>query len=219
MTVEQDAPRGPAARPAAPPTSSAPDSAWSSFPAPPPRGLLRRGLDALYLGAGVAAGVFLIAILLLMLGLALGRQVGVNIPAGDEFAAWSMAAMAFLGLAHTFKAGDMIRVGLLVDRLRGRTRRLAEIVALTIGVVFVGYFAWHATQFTWLSYQLGDRAQGVLPVPLWIPQLGYAGGLVLLAIAFLDELVLVLRGGKPSYERDPPATAEEAVERAASSAV
>ena len=56
-----------------------------------------------------------------------------------------MAAMAFLGLAHTFKSGEMIRVGLLIDRFSGRKRQVIEVAALVVGIVFVGYFAWHAS--------------------------------------------------------------------------
>src|SRR5918994_5773210 len=98
--------------------------------------MIRRALDGLYRFAGYLAGLFLIVIFLLMMGLSLGRGIGVNIPAGDDFASWSMAAMAFLGLAHTFRSGEMIRVGLLTDRLRGRTRWAFEIVALVLGVGF-----------------------------------------------------------------------------------
>jgi TRAP-type C4-dicarboxylate transport system permease small subunit len=181
--------------------------------------ILRRGLDALYLGAGWLAGIFLILIFLLMMGLSAGRQIGVNIPAGDEFAAWCMAAMAFLGLAHTFKSGDMIRVGLVTDRLTGRTKQLFEIAALTIALAFTGYFTWYAISFTHYSWLTNDVAQGVVPMPMWIPQLGYCAGLALLAVAILDELVHVLTGHKPRYEKEPPKTAEEVVERAVQSAV
>ena len=48
--------------------------------------MIRRFLDTLYLFAGYAAGLFLIAILVLMMGLSIGREVGFNIPAGDDFA-------------------------------------------------------------------------------------------------------------------------------------
>ena len=113
----------------------------------------------------------------------------------------------------------MIRVGLLIDRIGGRPRQVIEIIALLIGLAFVGYFAWYASAFTYYSWLTNDRAQGVVPMPMWIPQLGYSGGLVLLTIAFVDELVHVLAGNKPRYEKDPPKTAEEAIERAASSAV
>ena len=181
--------------------------------------MLRKALDGLYLLAGYAAGVFLIAIFVLMMILSAGRPLGINLPAGDDFAAWCMAATAFLGLAHTFRSGEMIRVGLLIDRFDGRTRRTIEIASLITGCGFIGFFAWHAVVMNYQTYVFKDMAQGVVPVPLWIPQLGYSGGLVILLIAFLDELVHVLRGNDPRYEKPKPQTAEEIVERAAQSAV
>ena len=79
-----------------------------------------------------------------MMLLSAGRPIGVNIPAGDDFVSWWMAAMSFLGLAHTFRYGEMIRVGLLIDLLGGRTRRMFEIAALLIGCGFIAFFAWYA---------------------------------------------------------------------------
>ncbi|MDF2812471.1 MAG: C4-dicarboxylate transporter permease [Microvirga sp.] len=181
--------------------------------------MVRTILDGLYRAAGYFAGGFLILIFLLMLGLSLGRQVNINIPAGDDLASWSMAAMAFLGLAHTFKSGEMIRVGLMIDRFHGRKRRALELFALTVGVGFVGFFAWHAVQLTFDSYRFNDMSQGVIAVPLWIPQLGYATGLVILFVAFVDEFVHVLRGGDPRYEKPPATTPEEIIERAMQSGV
>jgi TRAP-type C4-dicarboxylate transport system permease small subunit len=181
--------------------------------------MLRTFLDGLYRFSGYLAGLFLIAIFLLMMGLSIGREVGINIPAGDDFASWCMAAMAFLGLAHTFRSGEMIRVGLLIDRLSGPTRRIFEIFSLVLGLAFVGFFAWHAVRLTYDSWRFNDMAQGVLAVPLWIPQLGYSTGLVILFIAFVDEFVHVVRGGDPRYEKPPATTPEELVERAIQSAV
>jgi TRAP-type C4-dicarboxylate transport system permease small subunit len=181
--------------------------------------MIRTALDGLYRLAGYLAGLFLIAIFLIMMGLSVGREVGVNIPAGDDFASWCMAAMAFLGLAYTFKSGEMIRVGLLTERLHGSARRAVEMFCLLLGTGVVGFFAWHAVRMTYDSFRFNDMAQGVLAVPLWIPQLGYASGLVVLFIAFLDELVHVLAGRAPRYEKPPAATPEEVVERAAESGI
>lgn len=181
--------------------------------------MLRKVLDGLYLGAGWLAGLFLIAIFVLMMALSLGRELGINVKSGDDMAAWSMASMAFLGLAHTFKSGEMIRVGLLTDRLRGRARWLVEIFALAVAAVFIGYFAWHVVQMTITSWRIGDVSTGVLVVPLWIPQTGFTAGLVILWIAILDELVHVLTGNKPRYEKEPPRSAEELIERAQASGV
>ena len=180
---------------------------------------MRNFLDRLYLFAGYLAGLFLVAIFILMMILSAGRPLGVNLPAGDDIVSWCMAATAFLGLAHTFRSGEMIRVGLLIDLFKGRARRAFEIVSLIIGCGFIGFFAWHAVWMTYDSWRFNDMAQGVLPVPLWIPQLGYSGGLVILFIAFLDELIHVLKGNDPRYEKPKPETAEEVVERAMQSAV
>ena len=180
---------------------------------------MRLFLDRLYLVSGWLAGLFLIAIFVLMLLLSGGRPLGLNIPAGDDLVSWCMAATAFLGLAHTFRSGEMIRVGLLIDRLQGRIRHAVEIAALFVGAGFVGFFAWHAVRMTYDSWRFNDMAQGVLAVPLWIPQLGYSLGLVILFVAFVDELIHVLRGGDPRYEKPKPTTAEEVVERAIQSGV
>jgi TRAP-type C4-dicarboxylate transport system permease small subunit len=179
-----------------------------------PMAIVRKLLDGLYLWSGYLAGAFLIAIFLIMLGLSAGRPLGIDLPAADDFASWCMAATAFLGLAHTFRSGEIIRVGLLVDRFSGRTRQVIEILCLLIGVSAVFYFAWHAFQMTSFSWRFNDLSQGVIAVPLWIPQLGFSGGLVVLAIAFIDELIHVLLGGSPRYERPPAETPEEIIERA-----
>jgi len=176
--------------------------------------MIRKSLDALYLFAGYAAGAFLVITFAIMMVMSVGRQFGLNIPAGDDFASWAMAAMAFLGLAHTFKRGEMIRVGLLLERLHGRTKQIAEIAALGVAAAFVLYFTRHAVQMTYDSWRFNDQATGVLAIPLWIPQLGYSGGLVILSIALIDEMVNVIQGNRPTYERaNPDETPEEFVER------
>lgn len=181
--------------------------------------MIRRFLDGLYLLSGYLAGCFLLAIFLMMLALSAGRELGINVKSGDDIASWCMAAMAFLGLAHTFKSGEMIRVGLLTERLTGRTKWITELFALLMAALFIGFFAWHAVDLVLTSWRINDMSTGVLVVPLWIPQLGFTGGLIILFIAIVDELVHVALGNKPHYEKEPPRTAEEVVERAVSSGV
>ena len=169
--------------------------------------MIRRLLDGLYLLSGYLAGLFLIAIFLLMMALSVGRQLGINVPAGDDFTSWCMAAMAFLGLAHTFKSGEMIRVGLLIDRLTrphasGSPRSFALLIGGAASSASSPGTRSISTYTSWQLQRHGDRACSSMP--LWIPQLGYPGGLVILFIALIDELVHVLRGNKPRYEKEPP---------------
>src|SRR4051794_41984077 len=95
--------------------------------------MIRTCLDRLYLYSGYLAGLFLIAIFVLMMVLSAGRPLGINIPAGDDFISWCMAGTAFLGLAHTFRHGGMIRVGVLIDRLGGHARPYLEMPAAVVG--------------------------------------------------------------------------------------
>ncbi len=178
--------------------------------------MLRRALDCLYLAAGYLAGLFLIAIFLLMMALSLGRQIGVNVQSGDDFTAWSLVAMSFLALAHTFKSSELIRMGLVIERLSGKARQVMELTALSIGGAIVATLAWAAITMTYDSWLLNDLSSGVISVPLWIPQLGFSAGTSILLTAFIDEFFNVATGGYPRYSKPPPTTKEEIVERAAS---
>ena len=161
--------------------------------------MIRKCLDGLYLGAGYLAGAFMVAIFVLMMALSIGREVSLNIPAGDDLVSWCMAAMAFLGLAHTFKRGEIIRVGILIEKLTGKKRWTMEVFALAVSAAFTSYFSWYAVSMTYDSWRFHDMAQGVVAVPLWIPQIGYSGGLVILTIAVIDELIHLRVG--PDYFR------------------
>jgi TRAP-type C4-dicarboxylate transport system permease small subunit len=74
-----------------------------------------------------------------------------------------------------------------------------EIACLSVATVSVGYLAWWANRFTYDSWAFNEVSQGLLPIPIWIPQASFAFGSVLLFIAVVDELVIVLRGGKPTF--------------------
>jgi len=161
---------------------------------------LRRFLDRLYAASGALAAVCLAGICALMLVQAVGREFGLLIRGADDITSWLCAASAFLALGHTFRHGELVRVGLLIDRLEGPRRRAAEIVALGVTVSFVGYMAWAVGKFVYESWKFHEIAQGLIKIPIWIPQLTFAIGVLIFFVAVLDELVLVLRNEKPSYQ-------------------
>jgi TRAP-type C4-dicarboxylate transport system permease small subunit len=160
---------------------------------------MRRGLDRLYTAAGALAACFVLLILVLMIGQSLLREFGVRTGAVNDIVSWCCAAASFFAMAHAFKHGDFVRVTLLLDALSAPRRRALEIAALGIGSVAVGYLAWWACRFTYDSWRFNELAQGLLPIPIWIPQSSFALGALLLFVAVVDELVLVLRGARPTY--------------------
>ena len=162
---------------------------------------MRRILDWLYDAAGVLAAIALFAIFAVMIGAAVLRTLGRPTGGTDDIVSWLTAAAAFLAMAHSFRHGDFVRVLLVIDSLSPARRRVVELVCLAIGAVFVGYLAVGAVNFVWESYEINDIANGLIPMPLWIPQFPFALGAVLLLVALVDELVTVIRGGTPSYVR------------------
>jgi TRAP-type C4-dicarboxylate transport system permease small subunit len=160
---------------------------------------VRRGLDALYLASGVLAAVALAGICVLMLLQVVFRELSLTLRGADDLSAWSCAAAAFLALAHTFKRGDLIRMGLGIERLGARRRRYAEIACLIVAALFSLYLSWWLWQTILEHIEFHDMAQGLLVIPIWIPKLSALIGAVVLAVAVLDELVIVLRGGTPTY--------------------
>jgi TRAP-type C4-dicarboxylate transport system permease small subunit len=160
---------------------------------------VRRALNATFAAAGALAALCVAAIFVLMIFASVGRMVGWRVGGVNDIVSWLTAAAAFLAMAHAFKHGDFVRVTLLLEAVGPRTRRALEIAALAIAALAIGYLAFWAARFTLESRQFGDIAGGMVVIPIWIPQLTFVVGALLFWLAVVDELVLVLRGAKPTY--------------------
>ena len=161
---------------------------------------MRRALDSLYSLSGALAALSLAGICALMLAQALGREFGLLIRGADDITSWLCAASAFFALGYTFRHGELVRVGLWIDMLKGRARWGAEVAALTITALFVGYMAWAVSKFVYESWKFNEVAQGLIKLPIWIPQMSFVLGVLIFLVAVLDELTAVLRGQKPAYQ-------------------
>jgi TRAP-type C4-dicarboxylate transport system permease small subunit len=160
---------------------------------------LRRFLDRLYAASGAAAAVCLAGVAAVMLAQAGLRATGVLFRGADDIVSWLCAASAFLALGYTFRHGDLVRVSLLLDRLPPERRRQAELTCLGAALIVVGYGFWAAATFVYESWKFGELAQGLIQIPIWIPQMSLVLGMLVLEIALADELIVVMRGGTPSY--------------------
>jgi TRAP-type C4-dicarboxylate transport system permease small subunit len=161
---------------------------------------LRRFLDRLYAASGALAAVCLASICVLMLAQAFGREAGVLVRGADDIVAWLCAASAFLALGHTFRRGELVRVGLWLDMLGARARWVAELFALGLTALFVGYMLWAVTRFVYQSWQFHELAQGLIRLPIWIPQSSLVIGVLIFLVAVLDELAAVAQHRKPAYQ-------------------
>lgn len=161
---------------------------------------MRRFLDRLYTASGAFAAICLAGIFVLMMVQAIGREFGMLVRGADDITSWLCAAASFLALGHTFRNGELVRVGLFIDMLSPGKRRIAEIVALSMTAAFVGYMVWAVGKFVYESWKFKEVAQGLLKIPIWIPQICFLLGVVIFLIAVLDDLAIVLLRKKPSYQ-------------------
>lgn len=160
---------------------------------------MRRALDALYWCSAALAALCLFGIFAMMMAQMGLRQFGIPFPGADDLTAFLCVGSAFFALGYTFRRGELIRVGLAIERLGPHGRRIAEAFVLAMAAALVGYIVWWTGNDVLFSHQIEDRAQGSVGFLLWIPKLAMPVGAGVLLIAILDEFVTVLRGNRPAY--------------------
>ena len=160
---------------------------------------MRRLLDRLYNAAGYLAAFFVFAVFAVMIATSVMRELSIRTGGAEDLVAWLCAASAFLAMAHSFKHGDFVRMELLISKAAPGPRRGFEILALAIGTAFSGYLAFWAARMTYESYEFNVMSDGLLVLPIWIPQLSFVLGSALFFVAVLDEFIAVLGGSRPAY--------------------
>jgi TRAP-type C4-dicarboxylate transport system permease small subunit len=116
-----------------------------------------------------------------------------------EIAGYLLAAASFLALAATLKRGAHIRVTIVVGSVSPRIRHFLEIWILAVATAFLAFVCWSLVTFVYESYVFKEVSYGIIPMPLWIPQSVMTFGACALLLALVDDLVVVVRGGAPSY--------------------
>jgi TRAP-type C4-dicarboxylate transport system permease small subunit len=155
---------------------------------------MRRLLNALYAGSAWLAALSMVGVLLMVMLTIISRFFGFAAPGTDAYAGYAMAGAGFMALASTLKAGEHIRVTLILGMLKGRAYKALELAALGIATLLSGFLAFYASRLVWQSWEIEDISVGIDATPLWIPQIFMALGTLVFFIAFCDELILEIRG-------------------------
>ena len=143
---------------------------------------------------GALAALSLLGIAALILAQIGLRLMGSQIPSADDFAAWGLSASIFLALPAALLHGDHIRVTSLRQLLPARLGHGADILAAGFATGMMAWVAWAIFGYVAESWTYNDVSQGIVAVPLWIPQSAMVLGSVLFALAFAERtLRLILR--------------------------
>ncbi len=114
-----------------------------------------------------------------------------------DFSGFMLAGATFLALAHTLRADGHIRVNLVTARLPIYAQAIMEGVVLLTASMLIGYATWFMGGLVLESLHYGDVSNGIVPVPLWIPQSVAAFGLGLLLVALLHTFADLIKARKP----------------------
>ncbi|MCS0495802.1 TRAP transporter small permease [Ancylobacter sp. MQZ15Z-1] len=131
----------------------------------------------------ILALVFLAGTVTAVLVGAVGRSVGVPIPAGPEIAQLLLIWTCMFGADLTIKRGDHIRISALPDALAPRYRRVLIVVSLASILAFLAYVAW-------LGFQL---AMSNWARPMGTSGLSYAWVTLALPVGSVLMIVSLLR--------------------------
>ncbi|WP_188074565.1 TRAP transporter small permease [Pusillimonas sp. ANT_WB101] len=171
---------------------------------------MRKILDTLYDGSLYLAGLFLVSLFAVMILEAVMRAFGSQVTGAGELVGWFCAAAGFLALPATFKRGDMVRVGVLLDAARPSLRKPLMLAGLLIATSFSVYMVWAAGKYLLDGWDSGELTQGMIELPVWIPQLSFLSGTVLLLLAVVDEFVSICMASASTLRAENTPSVEDA---------
>ncbi|QRF68863.1 TRAP transporter small permease subunit [Ponticoccus alexandrii] len=171
-----------------------------------PAMLFQRGVFALSRAAAVVAALLVVGMvlhILLEIGL---RMVDRSTFVLDEMVGYAIAGATFLSLGYAFEHSALVRVGLLVDRLSGRTRRVLETCCGLATLAVTTQIAWAIAKTAMRSFERGRTSSSIAEIPLWIPEAVCATGLAIFSLqilAWILRQILDLPGPVPPGNADP----------------
>jgi TRAP-type C4-dicarboxylate transport system permease small subunit len=88
----------------------------------------------------------------------------------DEYSAYGLAAIIFLGAGYCLKEKGHIRITLILGFLPPRATRIITFVATMITTAFMGYLWWYLFKMIQSTLRYESTSGTLTHTPLWIPQ-------------------------------------------------
>ena len=156
-----------------------------------PLAMLYRIADGIALAAAFLAAACIVALtglILTEIAVAFIARFNPAMPAGIgigwEYSAYLMGGAFMLGSGMTLRAGQQIRVELLLRAADGRFVRACEFASCLIGTATAVFLAVTMSQLTMRMFASGEASQDSF-TPLWIPQSALTLGAIVLAVQMI----------------------------------
>ena len=106
----------------------------------------------------------------------------------DEFSAYILAGMSYLGAAYTWKKKGHVRVTSLVGTFSSRVASWLRVVTLVFALAFAFVLSWAGYTYLAFSFRMGMKSSTWLNFPLKWVQLPLVIGFILLLILLVENI-------------------------------
>jgi TRAP-type C4-dicarboxylate transport system permease small subunit len=104
----------------------------------------------------------------------------------DEFVGYGISICLFWSLGYALEHNDLIRIGLVIDRLPLRLQELLTAVAAMLTCLMASGLAWMFWIRVARAWKRGSVSSSIAAVPTWIPEGAMMVGLLFFALACLS---------------------------------
>ncbi len=151
---------------------------------------LTRLLDRTYLAMGYLCGTMFLLLALFITYQVIARKVGwVMAPGMDLMSGYTLAMATTWAFSYALRTGSHVRIDVLLPFMSPKVRWMADQLALSSIVFFIGVTSWKTWVMVLKSYDIGAVTNTYPLVPLYIPQTFVAIGFSMLTITAIHMMV------------------------------
>lgn len=147
-------------------------------------------LDKIADGSGYLSGS-LIPLMVVLIAYEVFMRYALNDPpmVADEFSAYMLVALSYLGLAYTWRKGGHVRVTIIFNHLPPKLAHWLRLFSLIISLGFIIAMTMSAWGMVTYSKMIGMRSDTWLTIELFWPQLPVLVGFILLTLILVSEIL------------------------------
>jgi len=141
-----------------------------------------------YLGGCFAGWLVPIMMMLVVVDVFMRYVMNQPLMVSDEFSAYMLVALSFLGLAYTWREKGHVRIEILVNRLSSGTYGWVRLLGLILTLIFMIEMDLAAYKMITYALQINLRSSTWLMFPLFWPQLTVFLGFILLTLLLIVDI-------------------------------
>lgn len=107
----------------------------------------------------------------------------------DEYSAYGLAAITFLGAGFCLKEKGHIRINLVLVALPEKASRVVTFVSTCLATIFMGCLWWYLLQMVTSTFRYHSTSGTLTNTPLWIPQTVMLIGAATFVLQFLSSCI------------------------------